>query len=802
MFFRYFHSGLRNIIKNKSFSAINILGLAIGTAICLLIVYYVTWEKSFDRFYKNSGRIYRLRYERTDQEGQAVRFASCCPPMGLRVRQHLPEVEKVARLFRYKASVSYLEDKFIEERMYFAEPDFFEIFTCTFIQGDPVNGIRNPNTAFISESTSRKYFGMENPIGKLLSVDKKTSYRVTGVFRDIPANSHLKYDILLSYANLLDLYGKDIEDSWGDSGWFTYLLVKPNTDPGLLAKKLSSLVDPGFVQDLKTANLTCGFPLQPLNDIHLNSNFMIEHEPGGDKDTVQFLSLLAVMIIIIAWVNYVNLSTARSLARAKEVGIRKVSGASRIQLMFQFFHETVIITFFSVALSIILVLLFLPLFRRITGTPAEYAILAQPWFWSSLFAIFVAGSFLSGLYPAAVLSSFKPVSVLQGKPGNGTRAFSLRKGLIIFQMAVAIGMLIFTLTVFGQLSFMKSQDPGFSLDNKLIIRAPRVRDPSVLKPLQTFKELLLENPAIKEFSVATDIPGRQVWWDAGGIVRVGSDDNKNYQIVGIDCDYQKIFDLELASGRNFSKEFPSDSSALMLNETAARWLGFSSSAAAIGQKIDYWGNIYNVVGVLKDYHQQSLKQEFEPTIFRFMPEGRDKRGLFVLKITTHDIPSTIAGIKKQFDDFFPGNPFVFYFFDEYYNQQYKGDELFGTVFGIFAFLAIFVTSLGILGLSSLMVSQRTREIGIRKVMGSSVSGIVLFLSKDFLLLILISFVITVPIAWYGATRWLESFAVRTRISAGMFLVPLLIVILVTGLTISAHVIKSALANPIDGIREE
>jgi putative ABC transport system permease protein len=798
----YLKVAFRNIFRYKGYSLINISGLAIGMTACLLILYFVNYEKSYDRFHENSDRIYRLRYERSDQKGGAVRFASCCPPAGLRIRQKFPEVEKVARLFRYKASVSHLENKFIEERMYFAESDFLEIFKYKFIEGDPINGIKEPNTAFISVSTAKKYFGDQNPVGQILSVDKKTSYRITGVFKDIPGNSHLKFDILLSYQNLLQKFGKEVEDSWGDSGWYTYLLLKPHANIKVLKKKLAALVEAEFGEALKYYKLTCVLPLQPLNDIHLTSNYMLEFEVNGDRDTVNFLSILAVFIIIIAWVNYINLSTARALTRAKEVGLRKVSGASRSQLMLQFFFETVIINFFAVLFALFLVILFLPLFRQITGTPVELGIWVQSWFWLTIFTMFLVGVFLSGLYPVIVLSSFQPVSVLKGKIGNATRGISLRKALIVFQFMMALGMLISTFTVFRQLKFMKNQDLGFSLDNKLIIRAPRVRYASFGSRLQTFKEVLLKNPAISNFSMATDVPGKQVWWDAGGITRKGADDNKNYQIIGIDYEYIKLFDLKLASGRNFSKEFPSDSSALILNETASQWLGFPSSEAAIGQQIDYWGNIYTVVGVLKDYHQQSAKQAFEPHIFRFMPTGRDVRGLFVLKINTLNMPSAIAGIKKQFDEFFPGNPFEYYFLDEYYNEQYKADELLRTVFAVFAFLAIFVTSLGILGLSSFMVTQRTREIGIRKVMGSNVTSIVVFLIKDFMLLLLISFIIAFPISYYGVNYWLQSFAQSMDLSAGLFLLPLLLVVLITGLTICLHVIKAAKANPVDCLREE
>ncbi len=806
----YLKVAFRNLVRHKGYSLINILGLAFGMTACLLILYYVNYEKSYDRFHENSDRIYRLRYERSDQAGGAVRFASCCPPAGLRIRQKFPEVERVVRLFRYKAAVSNQGDQlssepentFIEERMYFAEPDLFGIFRYAFIAGDSVNGLKEPNTAFISESTAKKYFGSRNPVGQILSVDKKTNYRITGVFKDIPPNSHLKFDILLSYQNLLQKFGNEVEDSWGDSGWYTYMLLKPHADIKALEKKIAALVEAEFGEALRQYKLTCELPLQPLNDIHLTSHYMLEFENNGDRDTVNFLSILAVFIIIIAWVNYINLSTARALTRAKEVGLRKVSGASRSQLRAQFFLETVILNFLSALFALLLVILFLPLFRQITGTPAEYGIWLQPWFWLTLFAMFVVGVFFSGLYPVIALSSFQPVTVLKGKLGSATRGISLRKALIVFQFVMALAMLISTFTVFRQLQFMKNQDLGFSLDNKLVIRAPRVRDASFGSRLQTFRELLLKNPGISHFSVATDVPGKQVWWDAGGITRKGADDNKNYQIVGIDYDYIPLFNLKMEAGRNFSRDFPSDSSALILNETASDWLGFKNSSAAIGQQVDYWGKMYTVVGVLKDYHQQSVKQAFEPHIFRFMPTGRDVRGLFVLKMTAQNTSENLAEIKRQFDGFFPGNPFEYYFLDEYYHQQYQSDELFGTVFAIFSFLAIFITSLGILGLTSFMVARRTKEIAIRKVMGADVPGIAFFLAKGFFLLIIISFAIALPVTYYGITRWLESFAMRMSLSVGLFLLPLLLVMLITALTVSLHVIKAALSNPVDSIRDE
>jgi putative ABC transport system permease protein len=800
----YLLTAIRNLIKNSLFSFINILGLTIGMTACLFILYYVNYEKSFDRSYENHDRIYRLRYERTDQAGQAVRFASCCPPAALHIRGRYPEVEKIARIFRYPASVSYGENKFFENRMFFAEPDFLAILKFKFIEGDPLNGIREPNKAFISQSTAQKYFGDQNPIGKTISVDKKIDYQISGLFADIPLNSHLKFDILLSYPNLISIYGQDIEDSWGDTGFFTYILFKPLVDAQAFENKMPALVETEWGEVLKEYKLKCDLKLQRLKDIHLTSHFMQEYEVNGDLDTVNFLTMIAAFIIIIAWVNYVNLSTARSLTRAKEVGLRKVVGASRVQLVIQFFIETVIINAAAVLLTCGLVELSLPFFSRLSGIPMDYHIWLQMWFWYAIAIMFLCGIFLSGLYPVVVLSSFQPATVLKGKLGNAAEGINLRKALLVFQFVMAFVLITGTVTVYRQLSFMKNQDPGFNMDRIIAIKAPRVREASFESKLQTFKDLLLSDSNVGKFCVVTEMPGRQIYWDAGAIRRAGTDEgeSKNYLIVGVDYDFVDLFDLKLVAGRNFSKEFPADKEALMLNETAAKWLGFADPRSAIGEKIDYWGDIYTVIGVLKDYHQQSLKMNFEPQIYRFLPQGRGVRGYFALQINMQNVKSTLKMIQERYGEFFPGNPFEYFFLDEYYNQQYRADELFGTVLRLFSFLLIFVTSLGILGLSSFMVMQRTKEIGIRKVLGAGVPRILILLIKDFLLLIVLSFIIAVPVSYFAMNSWLDSFATRMDMTTGLFLFPLVIVIFVTCLTLCSHIIKAALANPVQSLRYE
>ena len=425
MFKNYLKSAYRNLLKTRLFSFINIMGLAVGMAAGLLILHYVIFEKSFDNFHQASDRVYRLRYERIGVDGSgAVRFASCCPPAGKLIRERYSQVENLGRMLKYAAAVSYQDRRFIENRMFFAEPELFEVLQFEFRSGDPAEGISQPNKAFMSESTARKYFGDEDPLGKVFSVDQKTDYEVSGVFRDLPANSHLKADILLAWENLITLYGPEFQDAWGHTGVYTYLRLKPGTDIPAFEAQLAELVEAEFGEALKHYNLVMNLPLQPLRDIHLSSHFMQEYELNGELDTVNFLLIIAAFIIIMAWVNYVNLSTARTLTRAREVGLRKVAGATRGQLMGQFFLETLLINLAALILALGLIALALPLFHALTGIPPSHTIWAQGWFGPAILILLAAGILLSGLYPVMVMSSFQPVAVLKGKLGGAGSGIS------------------------------------------------------------------------------------------------------------------------------------------------------------------------------------------------------------------------------------------------------------------------------------------------------------------------------------------------------------------------------------------
>ncbi len=795
----------RNLWKTKLFSSINILGLTIGMTACLLILIYVQFERSYDRFHHRADEIYRLRYERVSETGEAVRFASCCPPVAPRMRDQFPEVEIVSRCFSRRATfTSDDEHKFIEDNNFFVEQEYFDIFDYEFTAGDPKNGIREANNCYISESIAYKYFGNENPIGKTLSRDNQLHFKVAGVFKDFPENSHMQIDIALSYPNLWDIYGRDIENSWGDSGFYTFFILQPDTDMGRFKEKLANLVETEWGEALRYYKLSCELIPQKLTDIHLESHYQQELKVNGDKQTVNFLFIIAIFIIIIAWVNYINLSTARSLTRAREVGLRKVVGAARSQLMGQFFMETLFLNLIALILAVGLLELSRPVFSQITGVPLHYMIFNQTWFWISLIALFSMGVILSGLYPVLVLSSYKPIAALKGKLGNTAKGMNLRKALVIFQVIMALILITATFAVFKQISFMKDQSLGIKIDNVVAVRTPRIIDrESIRTRMASFKEELIKNSNISKASVVTEIPGRQIYWDAGGIMPAGTEDSKNYQIVGIDYDFVDLFDVKLVAGRNFSKDFVTDEKqALIFNETAVRWMGFADAESAIGQRVNYWGEIYNIVGVFNDYHQQSPKQAFEQHIYRYLPTGRDVRGMICIKMHEQKIKETLDQIQKLYTEFFPGNPFEFVFVEDYYEEQYRGDNMFGTVFGIFAILAIFITAMGILGLTSFMIEQRTREISIRNVMGASLQRILVLFGKEFLYLILISFVIAAPLSYWGLSYWLESFSNRMSLSVDIFVFPLLITLFIAGSTISFLVFHAARQNPVDTLKHE
>ncbi len=803
VFRNYLKVAFRNLTKTRLFSAVNILGLAIGMTACLMILHYVNFERSFDTFHEDYDRVYRLRYERTDDAGETVKFASCCPPAAARIRGNYPEVEQIARIFHYQASVSHGADKFLEERVYFAEPEFASILQFNYLHGDPAVDLQEPGRAFVSESIARKYFGDQDPIGQTLTMNGKDDYEIVGLFEDPSANSHLKFDFLLPWKNLETKLGADYTEAWGHTGSYTYVKAAPGTDPTAFEEKLQPMIQ-AECPWLDEYSMAIDLRMQPLADIHLTSHYMQEYEANGNADSVEILFIIAFFIILMAWVNFVNLSTATSINRAKEVGLRKVVGASRKQLIAQFFLEIILTNVIAMAVALSAISAALPAFNGFTGIPVDFPLFSQNWFWLAVSGMFTAGVILSGLYPVAALSSFKPVSVLKSRISNSARGVRLRQGLVVFQFAVGVVLVIATLTVFRQISYMRSQQLGFSMDQTLVVKAPRVRGENYGSTLESFRETVRQSAEVDKMCHVTEVPGRQIYWDAGGIHKAGDDvtQGKNYQIVGVDYEFADVFDLEIVAGRFFSKDHPSDQGALMLNETAIKHMGFENPESAVGQQVSYWGELYPVIGVLKDYHQQSLRQAFEPHIFRYMPEGRGAMGAMAIKINSGDMQAMVASVKEQYDAFWPGNSFDYFFLDDYFNQQYEADELFGRVYSLFSVLAIIIVVLGIYGLSSFSVAQLTKQIGIRKVLGASVASIMGLLTKEFVMLVVLANVVAWPVAWYAMTRWLEGFAFRTDIGVLTFAVAGISTLVVALLTIGYQVTRAANANPVDAIQHE
>ncbi len=793
---------LRSIFKNKLYSLINIIGLTVGITAFLMLTLFVRYERSFDTFFRNSDNIYRLRYERSSDEGETVKFASCCPPAAIRIRELYPEVEKIARVFRYRATVIFGDTKFYEERMYFAEPQLFDVFNFDFISGDPATGISNANCAFISESYSRKYFGSESPLGKAIIVDKEMSFVITGIFRDLPGNSHLNFDILLSWPDLINHYGPEMESSWGDTGFFTYLVLNPASTPVELEEKLKSLVEMDFGEELKYYKLTLDLKVQSLTDIHLKSHFMQEMEVNGNYETVLFMSIIAFFILLIALVNYVNITTARSLTRATEVGLSKVVGATRVELIQQFFVETMLVNLFAFILSLILLLVFLPLFYNQTGISATFIMWNESWFWLSLITLYIASGILSGVYPAFVLTSFRPADVLKGNYAHSGKGVFLRRVLVTFQLLMAICLITCTLLIFQQVHYLRKQEKGISISNILALRAPRIRDSSFGSKLIAFKEELLRNQIITKFSVGTEVPGRQILWDAGGIFRVGSDQSKNYQIIGIDYDYLDLLEAKILAGRNFDRSYGTDSTSLILNEKAVKWMGFASPEEAINKQVNYWGNIYNIVGVVENYCQQSPKEAFEPHIFRFLPQGRDVRGVFMIKIKPGSETNALSLVETTYSEFFPDNPFDYFFLENYYDQQYRDEKLLGTIFMIFSLLALVVTSLGIFGLTVFLLLQKTKEISIRRIVGSNIFGIIILFSRDFVRITLFAFLLAIPLCYIWFSHWRNNFEAKLDVSIWYFIIPFLAVMTLTLITIGIIVFKTASISPAENLRRD
>jgi putative ABC transport system permease protein len=800
MFKNYFTSALRYIGRNKFFTAINIMGLAIGITACMLITQYVLHEFSYDNFNIKKDRIFRVQLDRYNKGEIATQWAAGAAGIGPDLKNNFPEVERYVRLMRRECLLAYDDVFFKEENVSFASEEFFRMFSIQLIEGVDSLVLKEPFKIVLSQRLARKYFGNENPIGKILKANGKTDYQVTGVFEDLPNNTHMKIDALMSFESLKKLWNDPIE-SWQWDGFMTYIELNDKTDYKAFESKLPAFVQKREGEKLKQFNANMVFHLQPLASIHLDSNFMYEFQPNGNRESTYFLSIVAVLILVIAWINYVNLSTAKSIERAREVGVRKVMGSFRTQLVQQFLFESFLLNSVAVVLALLFVTLLTPWFGQLAGRDLDYLLFRQSAFWIWTFALIIAGALFSGLYPAFVLSGFKPVEVLKGRFKNTGRGVYFRKGMVVIQFMASITLIIGTYTVHHQIKFMRDQKLGVDVNQTLVIFSPNIVDSTYEVKFSVLKEKLKQHSEVVAVSASTTVPGEQPGWNAGGIRRLSQreDESNQYRVIMMDHDFIKSYGLELQSGRVFSGEVANEHENVLLNESATKQMGFAKPEDALNEDIYFWGDTFKIVGVLKNYHQESLKKNFEPLVFRY---NKAPGGYYSIKFNTAKIQESMTKFKDDWDAVFSGNPFISFFLDDHYNQQYQADQQFGKIFGVFSGLAIFIACLGLFGLSSLTAIQRTKEIGVRKVLGASVGGIVALVGKDYIILMAAAIVVATPIAAWIMNSWLQSFAYRIDLSWWLIAIPSLCVIFVALATVSLHTLKAARTNPARSLRYE
>lgn len=802
----YFKIAWRSIKKNKLFSAINILGLSIGIAVCFIIMLYVQNELSYDRFNKNADQIVRVVFN-ADINGGKIFEANVMPPLAYAMKNDYPEVQDATRLQVAGApKINYKEKSFKDDEMAFVDPNFFTIFTLPLIEGDTKTALQQPNTIIITKALANKYFGDEEPIGKTLNFPgiRDLSFKVTGIIDKVPANSHFHFEL---FASMLSLDAAK-SDSWMESNFFTYLLLKKGTDAKKLASKLPGMVEkymgPQIQQSMGislkqfiTKGNQLGFALQPLTSIHLYSHANYELSPQGNAMYVYIFGAIAIFMLLIACINFINLSTASASQRAKEVGVRKVMGSGKIQLIKQFLIESALLVFIALLISAVLVELVLPVFNSISNKNLHVDFNIK--IISAFIGLGLVVSFIAGLYPAFYLSSFKPIDVLKGKFTPGNKSFGLRSSLVVFQFFISVGLIIGTIVVWQQMKFIQNKNLGYEKEQLLTLP----NSYALGQNEEVYKQEMLNDPRIVNATVSSYKPAGPSASNNAFAYPLGHDNEiMKTQEYHVDENYIPTFEMKMASGRNFSTIFATDSTAMIINETAASAFGWNDVTAVgkiiVRENSDRGKDVsFRVIGVVKDFNFKSLHEPITPLLMTLNPDW----GL-VFKVKTADIKSLLATMKTKWDQFNTGEPFNFTFMDDLYNKTYSAEQNTGTILNIFALLTIFVACLGLFGLVTYTAEQRHKEIGIRKVLGASVHTITKMLSKDFIKLVFISCLFAFPLSWWAMNEWLQSFAFRININGWVFLIAGCSALLIAFVTVCFKAIRAAMANPVKSLRSE
>jgi len=801
MFRSYLKTSLRNIKKHMGYSVINIIGLAVGMACCILIMLFVFDELSYDRFHENHDRIYRVTRQWFNEDGVvSLHLGHVAPPVAPLLENDFPDIVRAVRMTGIEGLLVGNNSAIFEEsRFFFAEDDIFEVFSLEITAGDPKSALQDPFTMVITEEMAEKYFGADNPVGKTLTIEvppNKADMTVTGIIKPLPHNSHFHADFLGSFKTYEAVVGDEELQSWTSNNYATYLLMPENYKISQLVNQLDPFIDRHLPQE--TSKLT-KLELQKLTDIHLFSHLDSENEANSDITYVYIFSAIAFFVLLIACINFMNLATARSASRAKETGLRKVVGAKRSQLVRQFLSESIFTAIISLVIALAAVLLVLPEFNRFTGRSLSFNLVQNfPLILLLLFvAIFVGAA--SGIYPALFISAFKPVQVLKGNLDRGKKGLSFRSVLVVFQFAISIVLIICVSSVSGQLKYMQNRDLGFDQEHVIVLPS----SPAMVEKLDVFKSSLLKNPNILNVSAAKRVPSGHLLDSAGASVLSGETRQPiNFRIaqLRVDFDYIPTFKMEMAAGRNFSREIGTDATqAFILNETAIHRIGWKTAEEAIGQSFGYGRREGQIIGVVKDFHFESLHQEISPIVMFLSTVDLNQ---ISIRINAQNIPQTLTFLKDIWSELRPNYPFAYSFIDENFDQLYKSEEKLKRIFSYFAFLAVFIGCLGLFGLASYIAERRSKEIALRKVLGASSTGLVFLLSKEFTKWTLLANVFAWPVGYLVMSRWLQNFAYRSTISFTVFIFAGSLAWVIASLTVGYQTIKASLADPVIAMKYE
>ncbi|ASZ13427.1 ABC transporter permease [Chitinophaga pendula] len=797
MLINYLKIAWRNLRKDSFYTVINVLGLALATAAFLFLIDFVQFEYSYEDFHPKAKDIYRVTMDRYKDGEYVVTDCETNFPLAAIMKKRLPEVMETVRLQTMEefSTVNYGNQSYIVDKVYAADPTVFTMFNFPFVEGVSAHALDAPMQVVLTASLARRLFGDSPAKGKTIKA-LQLLLTVTGVIKDVPPNTHLKFDMLVSFPTLSSMGWK--MDNWQGNNNFTYVQLAPGADLAVVNRKLLP-ISKEFIQNNR-------FTAEPIKDIHLYSHKTFEPEINGDAKSVRFMLMIAVLVLLIGSVNYVNLSTARASNRVKEIGMRRVLGSSRSLLIRQLMVETILVNLLAMCLALMIVQLLTPAYVQLIGKPIVLQLFSSRTFWGICAAIFVFNCLLSGLYPAISLSGTKAITVMQRTSTGTSQGNLLRRMLVVGQFAAALLVLSASLIVYRQLSFMRGQDLGLNPSQVLVVKNAITGMPDSTVNLQnkTLRESLSRLPHVTQVAMSGSLPGVSLHELAtmSGISRYGSKSNEGltFYLYGIDAHFIPNMQMKMAAGDNFREGYPYENQVI-ISRQAAKILGFASPEAAVGQKLSLQISKLDhtvITGVVDDYHQRSLKESILPMIHWYYNGG----AYYTIRVDTKDVQQTITAVKQVWDAQYPGYPFEYHFMDELFDQQYKSDQQFGQIVKVFSLFTLFITCLGILGLTAYNVTRRTKEIGIRKVLGASSASIVRLLSQDMVRLVLIAIVVGTPLSWYMMSQWLEDFAYHIEIQWWMFVLAGLMTVLIALLTVSFQSVRAALTNPVRSLRSE